>query len=132
MQNLSSCKIAENLQRLGARAKKLTFAAQQRHKRYYDAKHTAMHFAVNDEVLLSTVGLHLRVAGINKLAPRWVAPSKIIERIGNVAFGLDLAVTMKIHAVFQVFLLNRHHREAAFSHHLLLTSLMMSLSGVHV
>ena len=82
-----------------ARAQKLTIAAQQRHKRYYDAPAV---FAVNDEVLLSTAGLQLKIYGTSKLAPKWTGPFKFLERIGVVAYKLELAVTMKIHDVFHV------------------------------
>ena len=66
----ASCKFAGNFQQLVARARKLTIAAQQRQKRYYDAKHIPAVFAVNEEVLLSTSGLQLKISGTNKLAPR--------------------------------------------------------------
>ena len=58
LDNPASCTFAERLQRLVARARKFTLAAQQRHNRYYDAKHAV--FAVNGQVLLSTSGLSLR------------------------------------------------------------------------
>ena len=54
---------------LVSKARKFTLAAQQRHKHYYDAKHVPAVFAVNDEALLSTSSLNLKIAGSNKLAP---------------------------------------------------------------
>ena len=68
--NPASCNFAEDFQRLVARAQKLIIAAQQRHKRYYDAKHVPAVFVVNDEVLLSTAGLNLKISGTIKLAPK--------------------------------------------------------------
>ncbi|KAL3149506.1 hypothetical protein ABBQ32_002288 [Trebouxia sp. C0010 RCD-2024] len=68
---------------MAARAKKFTPAAQQRHKRYYDAKHVPAVFAVNDQVLLCTSGLNLKIAGTNKPAPRYVGPFQVLERIGK-------------------------------------------------
>ena len=83
-------------------------AAQQRHKRYYDAKHVPAVSAFNDEVLLSTSGLNLKIAGTNKL--------KVLERIGDVAYRLDIPETMRIHNVLHVSesaaVLKRYHSDS--------------------
>ncbi|KAL0030502.1 hypothetical protein WJX79_011007 [Trebouxia sp. C0005] len=86
-----------------AHARKLTIAAQQRHTCYYDAKHVPAVFAVNDEVLVSTSGLQLRISGTNKLASKITGPFKVLERIGPVAYALELPVTMRIHDVFHTY-----------------------------
>ena len=127
--NPASCKFAEKLQQLTAHATKLTLAAQQRQKRYYDAKHTAVYYAVNEEVLLITAGLNLKITGTNKLAPKWVGPLKVFERVGNIAYRLNLPGTMKIHDVFHVSLRSATTEMAAFRLLHLLTSLMTNLSG---
>ena len=109
--NPASCKFANDLQRLVAGAQKLTIAAQQRQKRYYDAKHVDAVFAVNNELLLFTKGLNLKISGANKFAPKYTGPFKVLERIGQVAYKLELSVTMRTHSVFHVSLLKRYHRD---------------------
>ena len=111
LDNPLSCTFAESLQQMVARARKFTMAAQQRHKRYYDAKHVPAVFAVNDKLLLSTSGLNLKIAGTNKLDPLFIGPFKVLERIGEVAYKLELPETMHIHNVFHVSLLKRYHSE---------------------
>ena len=76
MDNPCILQVANDLQRLIAHAQKLTIAAQQRQKRYYDAKHVDAVFAVNDELLLSTKDLSLKLFGTNKFAPKYIGPFK--------------------------------------------------------
>ncbi|KAA6418537.1 MAG: hypothetical protein FRX49_11483 [Trebouxia sp. A1-2] len=63
-------------------------AAQQRHTHYHDAKHAPAVFATDDEMLLSTSGLQLRISGTDKLAPKFIGPFEDLERIGGVSHAL--------------------------------------------
>ena len=108
LDNPTSCTFAKRLQQVVAKAMKFTLAAQQRHKRYYDAKHVPAVFAVNDQVLLSTSNLNLKLAGTNKLWPKFVGPLKVLERSGEVAYRLELP---GIHDVFHVSLLKRYNTD---------------------
>ena len=108
--NPASYKLTERLQQLDARARK-HFGWSATAQAYYDAKHVLAVFAVKDEVVLSTSGLLLKIAGPNKLAPCFVGPFKVLQRISGVAYWLDLPETMRTHTVFHVSLLKRYHSD---------------------
>jgi hypothetical protein len=109
--NPASCSFAERMQRIVARARKITIAAQQRHKRYYDKTHTDAALSVNSEAVLSTAGLNLKIAGTNKLTPKWIGPFKVLERIGPVAYRLELLDCTRIHDVFHISVLKPYDRD---------------------
>ena len=53
--------------------------------------------------------LSLQDQSPNKLAKRYLGPFPIIERIGKVAYRLQLPKASKIHSVFHCFMLRPHH-----------------------
>ena len=54
--------------------------AQERMSRYYNANHVPKQFRVGEFVKLSTKNLRFKH---RKLAPRWVGPFRVLERIGG-------------------------------------------------
>ena len=105
---------AAQMHALIARAKRSMFAAQQRQKRYHDIdKRTDKQFAVGDKVLLSTANLALKILrnGTRELAPKWVGPFTVTERVGSLGYRLKLPDTMLLHDVFHVCYLRSYKND---------------------
>ncbi|KAJ9548153.1 hypothetical protein OSB04_020696 [Centaurea solstitialis] len=80
-------------------------AARDRQKSYADNRRKPLEFQVGDKVLLKVSpwkGL-IRFGKKGKLSPRFVGPFDVIERIGPVAYRLDLPIELSsIHDTFHV------------------------------
>lgn len=79
--------------------------AQARMKNYTDSHRTERQFSVDDFVYLRLQPYRqITVANqsFSKLSPRFYGPFKVLEKIGTVAYKLDLPVTSRIHPVFHV------------------------------
>ena len=68
-------------------------------------------YSVGDKVLLNTKYLPIRYTGTPKFLPRYVGPFTIKERIGQVAYRLEIPVNYKIHPVFHVSLLEPYRED---------------------
>ena len=86
--------------------------AQALHKRNADARRRDVNYNIGDLVLLATKNLHLQ--GPRKLQDRFVGPFRVLQRIGETAYKLDLSggrhsqALRNIHDVFHVSLLRPH------------------------
>ena len=86
-------------------AQQRMLSAQQSQKHYHDKHHKPIEFARGDLVLLSTKNLQLKVPN-KKLAPKFIGPFRVLERVGKVAYRLALpAQYSRLHNVFSVSLL---------------------------
>ena len=83
-------------------AKQHLHAAQARQKLYFDTKRRHVEYHEGQSVLLSTQHIGLWCHGSPKLLPRFIGPFKILKRIGELAYRLDLPPVLKIHSVFHV------------------------------
>lgn len=89
-------------------AKKHLIAAQQRQKFYANKNRREVSFEVDQQVLVSTANIKLKVPGARKLLPRWIGPFRVVQRIGVVAYRVQLPDTFKIHDVFHVSFLRSY------------------------
>lgn len=81
---------------------------QQRMKHLVDRKRTERHFEVGDMVYvkLQPYRQHsLKDHSCQKLSPRYFGPYSVVEKIGTVAYRLQLPSQVKIHPTFHVSLL---------------------------
>ncbi|GJS76477.1 putative reverse transcriptase domain-containing protein [Tanacetum coccineum] len=80
-------------------------AARDRHKSYADKKRKPLEFSVGDYVLLKVSHWKgvVRFRKKGKLAPRFVGPFEIVEKVGPVAYQLDLPEELNgVHDTFHV------------------------------
>nr|GFB73562.1 putative reverse transcriptase domain-containing protein [Tanacetum cinerariifolium] len=89
-------------------------AARDRQKNYADLKRKPMEFQVEDKVMLKVSPWKgvVRFGKRGKLNPRYVGPFKVLERVGDVAYKLDLPEEMsRVHNTFHVSNLKKCHAD---------------------
>jgi hypothetical protein len=99
---------ARTLKESLARAKASLHAARSRQKLFADENRREVELKVGQDVLLSTANFKLAHSGTRKLLPKWVGPFKVIERIGKVAYKVELPPNPKMHDVFHDQLLKEY------------------------
>lgn len=85
--------------------------AQSRQKSYADVKRKPIEFEIDDYVFLRVKPRHsiIRFENKGKLALRYIGSYRVIEKIGTVAYHLDLPPKLEhIHNVFRVSMLRRY------------------------
>jgi reverse transcriptase-like protein/integrase-like protein/aspartyl protease/chromodomain-containing protein len=88
--------------------------AQAHQKKYADTKRREEEYSVGDYILLSTSDL-MYTPGQKKLLDKQIGPYKILEKIGAVAYKIELPKRLsRIHPVFHVSKLFRYHDTSAF------------------
>nr|GFB68089.1 putative reverse transcriptase domain-containing protein [Tanacetum cinerariifolium] len=89
-------------------------AARDRQKSYADLKHKPMEFQVGDKVMLKVLPWKgfVRFGKREKLNPRYVGPFKVLEKIGKVAYKLELPEELsRVHNTFYVSNLKKCHAD---------------------
>nr|GFC73171.1 putative reverse transcriptase domain-containing protein [Tanacetum cinerariifolium] len=89
-------------------------ATRDRQKSYADLKCKPMEFQVGDKVMLKVSPWKgvVRFGKRGKLNPRYVGPFKVLERIGDVAYKLDLPEELsRVHTTFQVSNIKKCHAD---------------------
>jgi hypothetical protein len=105
--------LAERAVQLGIITRNLE-AAQKRMKRYTDKKRTEKEFQVGDSVLLR-LQPYAQQSVVNrpfpKISYKFFGPYPITERIGKVAYRLELPPTSQIHNVFHISQLKEYRAD---------------------
>nr|GFB91613.1 putative reverse transcriptase domain-containing protein [Tanacetum cinerariifolium] len=101
-------------------------AARDRQKSYVDLKRKPMKFQAGDKVMLKVSPWKgvVRFGKRGKLNPRYVGPFKVLERVGDVTYKLDLPKELsRVYNTFHVSNLKKCHADEP---------LAVPLDGLHV
>ncbi|ETI55631.1 hypothetical protein F443_01706 [Phytophthora nicotianae P1569] len=84
----------------------------------YDVNREEQAFEVGDRVYLSTKHLDPKHTGLpnsSKLGPKWIGPYKVVKKIHNHAYELNIQAGNKLHPVFNTGSLKPYKDTARFS-----------------
>nr|GFC76791.1 putative reverse transcriptase domain-containing protein [Tanacetum cinerariifolium] len=101
-------------------------ATRDKQKSYADIKRKPMEFQVGDKVMLKVSPWKgvVRFGKRGKLNPRYVGPFNVLERVGDVAYKLDLPEELsRVHNTFHVSNMKKCHADEP---------LVVPLDGLHV
>ena len=98
----------EERKALAAKAKASIARAQDRQKQYADAHRSEVSFQTGVQVMLDTRNIKMKKGVTKKFFPKYLGPFTISEKIGHVAYKLELPPRWKIHPVFHVSLLKAY------------------------
>ena len=91
--------------------RKRLLTAQSRQKNYADRRRRPLAFEVGDHIFLKVIpkrGVD-RFGKRGKLAPRYIGPFEVFERVGTVAYRLALPPSLSgVHEVFHVSMLRKY------------------------
>ena len=90
----AAASFTEDMQLGRERAVECLKRAQQRQKAYADKGRRDVTYNVGEKLLLSTRNVRWKSLGAPKLMPRWIGPFKVLERVGKVAYRLDLPASL--------------------------------------
>ena len=88
--------------------------AQDRQKSQADLKRTQKELQVGEHVFIKVKRKKssLKLGICAKLAPTYRVPFKILSRMGQVAYQLDLPPNLKVHNIFHISVLKRYVHDA--------------------
>nr|GEZ39194.1 putative reverse transcriptase domain-containing protein [Tanacetum cinerariifolium] len=100
-------------------------AAHDQLKSYADLKHKSMDFQIEDRVMLKFSPWKgvVRFGKRGKLNPRYVGPFKVLDKVGTIAYKLELPQELsRVHNMFHVSNLKKCHADEP---------LVVPLDGLH-